>query len=115
MKLGVGEQSVAVVIRDLLRLHQQVDELRPEGIQLANLAGLDEVEHLQHRKSLGRRRRLEDLDVPVGSAEGLAPARLLRVKVRLVEKSASRTREARERARRVARVKALVPVRGDAF
>ena len=45
------------------------------------LERLEQVQHLQHRKALGRRRCLVDRDVAIGALDRLAPARGLRREV----------------------------------
>src|SRR3954468_15260105 len=57
-------------------------EERPE------LERFDQVQHLEHRESLRRRRRLVDRHAAVGAVDRLGPAGVLRAEVALVKEAA---------------------------
>jgi hypothetical protein len=94
-KQGIGEHLVAVVIGDLLGLHQEMDMVGPEEILTVQFVGLDEVEHFEHGKALRRRRRIEDRDVAVTTDKGLTPNGLLPAEIGKAKQAACRFREAR--------------------
>src|SRR5439155_5585417 len=73
------EPALAVVLRDLLRLHQEMDMIGAE--ERPELERLDEIEHLEHREALRRRGRLVDRDAAIGAADRLAPVGALRGEV----------------------------------
>jgi hypothetical protein len=84
----IAKPAVAVVVGDLLRLHQQVHVIGPEEVALAELERLKEVEHFEHGEALRRRRRLADRDAAIRAADRLAPVRLLGGQVRFGEEAA---------------------------
>src|SRR6267378_8127658 len=109
----VAEPAVAIVIGELLRLHQQVDVIR--AMVGAELERLDEVQHLEHGKALRRRRRLVNGYAAVSAGDRIAPIGALRGEVRAAEESAALSREARQRGGDLALIVAGTPLRGDRF
>ena len=85
---GSASSLIAVVIGDLLGLHQQVHVIGSEEILAVQFMRLDQVEHLEHGKALRRRRRVEDRDVAIAADERLAPDRLLPVEIGEPEQAA---------------------------
>ena len=82
----VGQPAVAVVVGDLLRLHEKMHVIG--AVIRAELERLDQVQHLQHRAALRRRRRLVEGDAVVRAAQRLVPARALGAQVSGGEKAA---------------------------
>ena len=109
----VGKPAVAIVVGELLRLHEQVHVVG--ALVGAELEGLDEVQHLEHREALRRRRRLINGHPAVGAGDGLAPVGALRSEIRATEETAVLGREAGERAGDLAFVEASAALSGDRF
>ena len=112
-KRGIGQHLIAVVVGDLLGLHQEMDMVGPEEILAVQFVGLDEVEHFEHGKTLRRRRRVEDRDVAVAANKGLAPDRLLPVEIGKAEQAGVFLGEARHLGGHRPFVKAGPPVIRD--
>jgi len=79
------------------------------------LERLEQVQHLQHREALGRRRRLVDRDVAIGALDRLGPARGLRLEVGLGEEAVVGLAPAHQLLADVAPVEAMPAVTGDRF
>ena len=77
----VADVAVAVVIGELLGLDHEMDVVGAEERLAAQVERLEQVQHLEHREALGRRRRLVDRHAAIGADDRLAPARLLRLEV----------------------------------
>src|SRR5438067_4225279 len=67
----IGKPAVAIVIGELLRLHEQVYMIR--AVVRAELERLDEIQHLEHAEALRRGRRFVNGDPAVAAADRLAP------------------------------------------
>jgi hypothetical protein len=103
----VAEPAVAVVVGDLLRLHEQVHMVGAQVV--AQLQRLQQVEHLQHGEALRRRRGLVDGHAAIAAADRLAPIGLLRGEVAFAEHAAERG----EALRHFALVEAGAAIRRD--
>ena len=66
------------MIRDLFGLHHQVGGIRTLVGFFMERIGLEQIEHLQDRETLGRRRRLKNGDVAIRALNRFTPARRLR-------------------------------------
>src|SRR3989441_7985006 len=82
----IGEPAVAIVIGDLLRLHQEMSVSGAE--ERPRLERLDEIQHLEHREALRRGGRLVDRHAAIAAADRLAPVRALGGEILLAEEAA---------------------------
>ncbi len=80
-KLRIGQIAIAVVIGNLLGLHEQVNMLGAEIAGSAQIEPFQYMEHLKERESLRRRWRLVKLKATVAALDRFGPTRLLRRQV----------------------------------
>jgi hypothetical protein len=90
----IGKHLIAIVIGNLLCLYHQMQPIGSEQVHAMRFKRLDQIEHLDHRKALRRRRRVEDGDVAVAAGQRRAPGRLLSFKISRPKEAALRLREA---------------------
>ena len=76
------------MIGQLFGLHHQMDHIRPLEFARVQLVGLEQIEHFEHRESLGRGRGLIEHQIAVLALEWLTPAGGLRSKIGLAKQPA---------------------------
>ena len=111
----VADVAVAVVIGELLGLHHEMDVVGAEERLAVQLERLEQVQHLEHREALGRRRRLVDRHVAIGADDRLAPARALRREIAGGEEAVVGRRPAHQLLRHLAVVEAVPAVARDSL
>jgi hypothetical protein len=92
-----------------------MDVVGAEERLAAQVERLEQVQHLEHREALGRRRRLVDRDAAIAADDRLAPARLLCLEVRGGEEAVVGPRPAHQLLRHLALVEAVPAVARDRF
>ena len=112
--LGVPEGCVPVGEGQLLGLDEAVEVRRRVVAKNREIAvSLEDVQHFEGHEPLGVRGDLEDLDAPVGGADGVHPGRVVRRQVVPGHEAALRFHEVVEGFGDLAAVEDVGPHRGD--